>query len=287
MSERQPDTVRETPRQQRKAWVWIMLMVNIVFLLLLMTLGIIALRTGNYLPETDLVFIAGKNTDVTVGDGEKPHWKANEDITIFKTCYANNEGIVTVNSDDGTALIAPGTDMHYQFTMCNNSNVAVLYEVDLDLLVHLGDLLQGRDMEERLPVKVKLYSDSGEYLVGSKDAYVALADALVVKKRQLLGAESFETFHLDLAWAFEGNDVDDTVLGDLSAEQDLSLSLFVDTYAEEHIDPAAKGGTRIDAAEDTEIGGSIRWVWVLLLLVNTAVMIFYVSWLMNKRLQKW
>jgi hypothetical protein len=52
--------VIDTPRQTRRAWVWIMLMVNVVFLLLLMTLGIIALRVGNYMPETDVVFIAGK-----------------------------------------------------------------------------------------------------------------------------------------------------------------------------------------------------------------------------------
>ena len=44
---------------------------------------------------------------------------------------------------------------------------------------------------------------------------------------------------------------------------------------------------KIDAKKETEIGGSIRWVWMLLLMINTAVMIFYVSFLMNKRLQKW
>ena len=171
--------------------------------------------------------------------------------------------------------------------MYNSSNIAVVYEVDLDMLVTLGGEPQGREMEEALPVMVKLTTGNGEYLVGSEDHFVPLADALVVKKRLVLGAESFDTFTLELAWAFEGDDQNDTHLGDLSAEQNLTLKLVIDTFAEEHFDPAAVGGTKIDAKKETEIGGSIRWVWVLLLMINTAVLIFYVSFLMNKRLQKW
>ena len=281
------DMPRETRRQSRKAWVWIMLMVNIVFLLLLMTLGIIALRAGNYLPETDIVFIVGKKTDVAVGDGEKPRWEANEEITVFETHYANGDNRITVESSDGEALIAPGTNMEYQFTMCNNSNVAVLYEIDLDMLVKLGGEVQGKELEEALPLQVRLTTGSGEYLIGEKDRFVRLSDALVVKKRLVLGAESFDTFTLELAWAYEGDDQNDTHLGDLSAEKNLTLSLDIDTFAEEHPDPEAVGGVKIDAKKETEIGGSIRWVWMLLLMINTAVMIFYVSFLMNKRLQKW
>ena len=284
---RDVDTPRETPRQLRKAWVWIMLMVNIVFLLLLMTLGIIALKAGNYLPETDIVFIAGKKTDVAVGDGEAARWEANQQITIFDTHYANGDGQITVESQDGEALIAPGTNMEYQFTMYNSSNIAVVYEVDLDMLVTLGGEPQGREMEEALPLKVRLTTGSGEYLIGSKDSFISLADAIVAKKRLVLGAESFDTFTLELSWAFEGDDQNDTHLGDLSAEQNLTLKLVVDTFAEEHFDPAAVGGTKIDATKETEIGGSIRWVWMLLLMINTAVLIFYVSFLLNKRLQKW
>ena len=287
MSEQMESTPIETPRQRRHAWVWIMLMVNVVFLLLLMTLGIIALRVGNYLPETDILFIAGKNTDVSVGDGEKSSWQSDEEIEIFSNGYLNDNGELTVNSEDGASLVAPGTEMTYSFTMYNNSNVAILYEVDLDLLVKLGGVVQGSDMEERMPIKVKLEEDSGAYLIGGEDEYVALSDALVTKRRRTLGAESFETFTLHLAWDYEGDDANDTALGDMSADEGLSLKLTVETYAEEHPDPAAKGGNSIDAEKETEIGGTVRWVWVRLLLINTAVMIFYVSWLMNKRLQKW
>ena len=130
MSETEKSTMPETPQQKRHAWVWIMLMVNVVFLLLLMTLGIIALRVGNYLPETDIVFIAGKNTDVTVGDADSPSWQSDEEIDIFSSGYLNEQGDLTVNSADGTSLIAPGTETTYSFTMYNNSNVAVLYDCE-------------------------------------------------------------------------------------------------------------------------------------------------------------
>ena len=62
-------TNNQKPQGTRKQWVWIMLMVNIVFVLLLMTLGILALRIGNSLPRgTDILFIVGKNPQVDVED---------------------------------------------------------------------------------------------------------------------------------------------------------------------------------------------------------------------------
>ena len=126
-----------------------------------MTLGIIALRVGNYLPETDIVFIAGKNTDVSVGDSNGSSWKTDEDVSIFQNGYLNESGDLTVNSDDGESLVAPGTEMTYRFSMYNNSNVAVYYEVDLDLIIKLGGKTQGLEMEQRMPLKVKLLADAG------------------------------------------------------------------------------------------------------------------------------
>jgi hypothetical protein len=222
-----------------------------------------------------------------VGDAQKPSWKTNESIQIFSDGYLGENGDLTVESHDGTSLVAPGTEMTYSFSMYNNSNVAILYEVDLDMWVKLGGVKQDETMEARMPIKVKLEQDSGGYLLGSEDTFVSLADAMTVEKRRVLGAECYETFTLHLVWDFEGDNTNDTQLGDLSDLEDLTLTLGVETYAEEHVDPAAKGGTSIDAEKETEIGGTVRWVWVLLLLINTAVMIFYISWLMNKRLQKW
>ena len=278
--------VKETVRQQRKAWVWIMLMVNIVFLLMLMTLGIIALRVGNYLPETDIVFVVGKDTSVTVGSEDKAAWEGKEKLKIFSTSHKNDKGEVTVESSDSSNVIAPGTESVYEFTMYNNSNIAVFYEVDFDFLIEVGGIKQSDDEEKRFPLELRMRTKTDDFVIGSENEYVPIYDACLLGHRRVLGAESYETFVVDLRWKFDGDDITDTELGDLSAEKGVMAFLSIDTYAEEHIDPAVVGGTRIHD-EKTEIGGSIRWMWLLLLMVNTAVIIFYVSWLMNKRLQKW
>lgn len=277
---------KETARQQRKAWVWIMLMVNIVFLLMLMTLGIIALRVGNYLPETDIVFVVGKDTSVVVGSDDKAAWSGKEKLKIFSTSYKNDKGEVTVESSDSSNVIAPGTESVYEFTMYNNSNIAVFYEVDFDFFVEVGGIKQSENEEKSFPLELRMCTKTEEYVIGSKNEYVPIEEAHLLAHRRVLGAESYETFVVDLRWKFDGDDITDTELGDLSAEKGVVAVLSIDTYAEEHIDPDVVGGTKIHD-EKTEIGGSIRWVWLLMLMINTAVIIFYVSWLMNKRLQKW
>ena len=287
MSEQSKCGTAETPRQLRKSWVYIMLMVNIVFILLLMTLGIIALKEGNYLPETDLVFIAGKKTDVSVGDKNGKGWETNEEIDIFNAIHLNEDGEITVESQKGESIIAPGTKASYSFTMYNNSNLAVLYELDLDLIIKLGKKSGGGELEEQFPMKAKIFTDSGEYLLGSKTKYAKISDSLEPIRRRVLGAESFETFNIEFIWEFEGTDEIDTAFGDMSSESDMSIKLIINAYAEEHADAAAKGGTPIDESANTVIAGSTRWVWIMLLLINTAVLIFYVAWLLNKRLQKW
>ena len=74
--------------------------------------------------------------------------------------------------------------------------------------------------------------------------------------------------------------------GDLSVEKGVSFTLGINTYAEEHIDPAATGGTRVDINEKGEHGGALRLLWVILLILIAAILIFYVSWLLGMRLKK-
>ena len=59
--------------------------------------------------------------------------------------------------------------------------------------------------------------------------------------------------------------------------------LKIKTYAEEAADPTAQGGNRIEVEGTPEYGGTIRWLWLTLLMLNSAILIFYVAWLMHKR----
>lgn len=274
----------ETKTQTRKQWVWIMLMVNIVFVLLLMTLGIIALRVGNSLPEgTDILFIVGKNPSVEMGD-EESKWEAGKQVNIFDAEYKNGEGATTVISQDGTKLIAPGTQTTYKFTMQNNGNMAVVYETDLDFILKIGGEVVS---DYEFPLTVRLVNQNGEYVIGSETEWVQVAKASLPRHPGLLGANSYETFELQLYWQFEGgNDELDTLYGDMSAEKGVTLTLRINTYAEEALDPTLQGGTKVEVEGTEEYGGTIRWLWLVMLLINASIIVFYVSWLMNKRIQK-
>ena len=276
---------KETTRQKRKSWIYIMLMVNIVFILLLLTLGIVAIRVGNVLPEgTDILYIVGKNPSVETGDKDNI-WEMNENINIFKTSYENGEGKTTIISQDGTKVIAPGVETIYSFTMYNTGNMAVVYNVDIDFELRIG---KEKQTDYYFPLLVKLTTKTGEYLIGNEDEWINVDDATLNNHISELGAESYETFDLQLKWQFDGgNDELDTMYGDTSVEKGVSLTLKINTYAEEHIDPTAQGGIRIDPNKSIEYGGTIRWLWMILLFINIAVLIFYISWLMNKRLEKW
>ena len=277
-------TKGETKTQARKQWVWIMLMVNIVFVLLLMTLGIIALRVGNSLPEgTDILFIVGKNPSVEMGD-EESKWEAGKQVNIFDAEYKNGEGATTVISQDGTKLIAPGTQTTYKFTMQNNGNMAVVYETDLDFILKIGGEVVS---DYEFPLTVRLVNQNGEYVIGSETEWVQVAKASLARHPGLLGANSYETFELQLYWQFEGgNDELDTLYGDMSAEKGVTLTLRINTYAEEALDPTLQGGTKVEVEGTEEYGGTIRWLWLVMLLINASIIVFYVSWLMNKRIQK-
>ena len=124
---------RVTNPSTRKQWVWIMLMVNIVFVLVLMTLGIFALRIGNTLPEgTDILFIVAKNPSAEVEDESGIVWEKHTNVDIFKTSYKNGNGEFTVVSNNGDKVFAPGTATSYKFTAQNSGNMAVDYTIDLN-----------------------------------------------------------------------------------------------------------------------------------------------------------
>ena len=289
--------VLDYKREQRTVYVRIMLMVNIVFILLLVTLGVIALRVSNVLPEDqDIFFVVGKNPSFEIGDGEGKQWKNETNVNIFKSDYTNGEGVTTIISQNGDKVIAPGSTSSYKFAMYNNGNVAVMYETDVDFSL----LINGKsDTDIVFPLQVKLYTESGKYIVGSETEWANINDINVDAYLSQLGASSYESFTLEVKWEYEGgNDELDTLLGNMSAAQgsgssnegqSVAVNLGISTYAEQHVDPTAQGGTPIDAEthEDVEYGGTVRWLWFILLFINIGMLIFYISWLLNKRANKW
>ncbi len=189
---------------ERRHWVYIMLLVMIVFILLLMTLGILALRVENYLPEgTDIVFVVGKSPSVEFGD-EKGNWKSGLEVDIFKSSYENDQRVITVLSKDGDSVIAPGTQMQYTFLAYNKGNMAVTYETDIDFLFDQAG--QARP-DFAFPLKVRLKTQSGRYLIGGESEWIDISTAKLTRHVSVLGASSYESFTLELLWVFDGGEV--------------------------------------------------------------------------------
>lgn len=294
INEKRENDGQQYKREQRNAYVRIMLMVNIVFILLLITLGVIALRVNNVLPEDqDIFFVVGKNPSFEVGDGEGKQWKNETNVNIFRSTYKDGKGEAIVISQTGDKVLAPGSTSSYKFAMYNNGNMAVMYETDIDFAL----LVNGKESTTtQLPLKVKLYTDSGKYLVGSENEWTNINDVEIDSYISQLGASSYEGFTLEVKWDYEsGNDELDTLLGNQSAASDgknnkgVSVDLKINTYAEEHIDPTAKGGTVVneEGRDEVEHGGTVRILWFILLFINIGMLLFYIAWLLNKRLNKW
>ncbi len=183
-------------------------------------------------------------------------------------------------SQQGNKLFAPGTTAQYTFAMQNDGNVAVDYLTDLQLVLQVsGNAVDGSDF----PIKVRLFNDKGDYLIGSSDSYTSVSQAVNKGYLGLLGANSFDVYTLELHWPFNGNDDVDSALGNLAHQVDVSLTLNINVYAEESADPTAQGGNKVNDIGNQEYGGTVRWLWLILLIINCSVLIFYVAWLLNKR----
>lgn len=271
-------------RTTHKSLAWIVLMVLVVFILILITIGIVALRVGNSLPEnTDILFIVGKSPSFDIEDSEGKKWSTQKKVNIFKSEYVNGNNEATVVSQEGTKVFAPGTSTKYVFTLQNNGNMAVVYETDMLFTLTMGD--EEMDSSE-FPVKVRLHNDSGEYMIGSSTEYVQIKNATFEYHPGLLGANSYENYTLELYWAYEGGDDEmDTWLGNNSVGSDVVLSVTLQTYAEEAPDPTSLGGTKVET-DNEEFGGTTRWLWFILLMVFTAILILYIIWLINRYLNK-
>ena len=96
-----------------------------VIALLFVTIGVVALRIGNSLPDgTDIYFITPKHPDFDINDSENA-WQTNQKVSIFSSSYENGQNVTTVLSQNGDDIIAPGTVSIYKFCMYNNGNVAM------------------------------------------------------------------------------------------------------------------------------------------------------------------
>lgn len=159
-------------------------------------------------------------------------WKTSTDVDLFKTAYLDPSGkLITVESDDGAKAIAPGTSNDYHFSLKNTGNVSLDYTLDLEGVFELSD--------RKLPFEVRLKKDN-EWVVGTDDAWSSVYELNDSVEKGTLPVGKYVGYTLEWQWPYESgeddvlflNDINDTAIGDASAEMDVDFRLFINVAAE-------------------------------------------------------
>lgn len=255
--------------------IWTTCVVIAMILLLFLTIGVAAIRITDTLPEgVDIFFIVGKEPSFGVKDDEVT-WTDETEVSIFSSSYTNGENVTTVLSKEGDNVIAPGTVSVYEFCMYNDGNMAMSYDLDFSFDLAINGVNVNA---QAFPLAFRLKRTDGAYVVGGEDKWVELEAGTLGEYSGTLGASSYEQFTLELMWAFEGNDELDTALGNEATKNPIDLTFKIGSYAENHSNPKAQGGTLVsETGEKLEYGGTIRWEWFILVIVLLVGLAFYLA----------
>jgi len=197
-------------------------------------------------------------------------WKSNTEVEIFKSSYVNGVNEITVNSDNGDSLIAPGTMNSYTFKLKNTGDVALKYTVNVDVFVSPSGI--------KIPVVARLNRYDGSWISGSADEYVDLSVLDGAEDSDLLSVNCYTYYTLDWMWPFEnGQDEFDTWLGNHASDEDLTLTIVINTIAEATEDYFLQSGIKApNTGDDSTLG-----VWIGCTVVSLVALIALI--LMKKK----
>ena len=279
---------KEAREQKRNRWLLPLLLLLLV-LLLLLTSWVLVMRIGHYAAvETNSIFLVQARPGFAVED-EAQVWGTETRIDLFDTEYYGIGRDITVRSENGDRLIAPGTDSEYTFNLKNTGNVAMDYTVSFDVALHMEG---GEVSLEEFPLGVRLRHYSGEYLLGDGEHWESVAKLEDYLEEDTLAVNNYAWYTIEWKWLFEEDIIDDhehlllnvgdeldTLLGNVSAETPVELSVSISTEAVPNADMAAIGGVDQYAGDEvtqgfsnSQIGGRLRlWPFLILVLLLCAV----------------
>lgn len=283
-------TEQQEPKRERKTCRWLLpVLLLLLILLLLLTSWVLVMRIGDFAAvETNSIFLVQAEPGFSVED-EAQVWGTETRIDLFDTEYYGIGRDITVRSENGDRLIAPGTESEYTFNLKNTGNVAMDYTVSIDVSLHM----EGDEVSlEEFPLGVRLRHYSGEYLLGDGETWVSVAMLEDYLEEDTLAVNNYAWYTIEWKWLFEEDIIDDherlqlnvgdeldTLLGNISAESPVSLSVSIATEAWPCADTDAIGGVDQYAGDEgnkgyanSEIGGRLRlWPFLILVLLLCAV----------------
>lgn len=156
---------------------------------------------------------------------ENTVWVGETQVEIFRLSYDNERGETTVSSQNGDKLLAPGTSNTYQFELRNTGDFALDYTMTMEAFF-------SSETHHTIPVSVTLKDYQNTYLVGSADGGEDVLKLNEVHASGSVSAGNRYPYTLTWEWPFEGNDVYDTLLGNLAEDEDITLTIRIHTIAE-------------------------------------------------------
>lgn len=166
------------------------------------------------------------------GKGEIYH----KEIQVFCAEY-DNDGKITVKSDYGNQVVAPGTENSYDLYVRNVGKVPISYV--LEAQSHITVDVNGKQTE--IPIKANFIDPNNNYLLGKENEADSLAKLDGVKDSSGLSPQHQAKYTLYWSWPFDGDDEFDTLLGNLAAEgEELTVKVAFSVTAS--YDPNAEGG---------------------------------------------
>lgn len=192
--------------------------------------------TSYYSPANHRLLTARPGFRVT---DENTVWSGQTDIEIFRISYSNSGGQVTVNSSNGDKLLAPGTANTYKFALENTGNVSLKYSMDMQAYFSHG--------EYTIPVYARVTDHQGKFLAGSAESMADVMDLNQVSDQGSIRAGYVMPYTLEWEWPFEIDDEYDTMLGNLAVDEDITLTIVINTVASH----TAESGGGIPQTGDT------------------------------------
>lgn len=191
------------------------------------------------------------------GKGEVYH----KEIQVFYAEYGK-DGEITVKSDFGDKVVAPGTENSYNLYVRNVGKVPISYILEAESRITVD--VNGQQTE--IPIEASFYTPRSSYLLGGEESWENLGKLDGVKDSSGLSPEHQAKYTLCWSWPFDGDDEFDTLLGNLAAEgEELTVKVAFNVTAA--YDPNAGGGSPITG------GSSNIGLWVALFVISTFTLI--------------
>lgn len=248
----------------------ILLILGLITTVLLASLlnGMSKKKKRNYVPIDN-------NTSSSVssgeGDADEGEFRLVHSKKIFCSSYKNGKGKVTVLSDDGKKVIAPGTSWNYSFSLHNDKSIKLRYTMRMEAVV------EGLDKGLTLPVVSRVKGPRG-WLTKDGANYTPVMDLNKVVENGVLSPNTIADYKLSWQWPFEsGDDELDTLLGDTAAnDHDITLYINIYVYACEETDEEVQGGDPIPSTGDNFSVG----FWLATMIIS---MFAFIAVLANAR----